>query len=105
MGGSGRARMVMCAAALCAAALCAHAGCAQIVGFGDLERVAKAGATSSAGVGINANIGLGTKHACAVMADETLRCWGLNDFGQLGVGDVANRATPTPVPGIEHVTF
>lgn len=38
-------------------------------------------------------LGLGAKHiaaggdtTCAILADDSLRCWGRNDFGQLGLG-------------------
>ncbi|MCA8838240.1 MAG: hypothetical protein K8963_10380, partial [Proteobacteria bacterium] len=38
-----------------------------------------------------------TAHTCAVSADAELYCWGLNTNGELGLGDVANRNTPTRV--------
>jgi alpha-tubulin suppressor-like RCC1 family protein len=30
-------------------------------------------------------------HACAILDDNTLRCWGDNQYGQLGLGDTSNR--------------
>lgn len=30
-------------------------------------------------------------HLCAVLTDGGLKCWGYNPYGQLGLGDVANR--------------
>src|SRR6266850_2169006 len=43
----------------------------------------------------------GIFHHCAVMQDATVRCWGENDYGQLGNGVTSSppdAATPTPVP-------
>ncbi len=39
-------------------------------------------------------------HACAISVDGTLRCWGKNDLGQIGVGDLLPRSAPTPVVGL-----
>jgi alpha-tubulin suppressor-like RCC1 family protein len=36
-------------------------------------------------------------HACAILEDSTLWCWGGNGFGQLGVGDTADRPRPIQV--------
>jgi alpha-tubulin suppressor-like RCC1 family protein len=114
MGGSvpsSRARRVTsrlsAASLLGALALCAHVGCNAIVGFGDLEKVSKkVGTTSTAAAGgANAVIGLGVKHACATMVDQTLRCWGLNDFGQLGIGNTKSQNVPVAVPGMADVVF
>jgi alpha-tubulin suppressor-like RCC1 family protein len=35
----------------------------------------------------------GNAHACAAFDDNTIRCWGYNQFGQLGLGDIVNHGT------------
>jgi alpha-tubulin suppressor-like RCC1 family protein len=42
-------------------------------------------------------ISAGDSHTCAVASSGVVYCWGLNANGQLGVGDLASRTTPTPV--------
>lgn len=42
-------------------------------------------------------IAAGDAHACLVDGDGTLFCWGANDRGQLGLGDLRTRARPTPL--------
>lgn len=39
----------------------------------------------------------GGVHACAILEDKTLWCWGYNGAGQLGVGDTNDRPRPTQV--------
>jgi cysteine-rich repeat protein len=36
-------------------------------------------------------VAVGQQHSCAILEDGTLKCWGYNDAGQLGLGDFANR--------------
>ena len=43
----------------------------------------------------------GGQHACAVLADHTLRCWGGADGLQLG--GAGNLLQPTEVPGLTGV--
>lgn len=45
-------------------------------------------------------LAVGGKHACALAKDGTVRCWGENQFGQLGngVADAAFVATNQPTP-------
>lgn len=45
----------------------------------------------------------GPGHLCALTRDRTVRCRGLNVFGQLGVGDQRYRASFTPVLGLVNV--
>eukprot|EP01083_Nonionella_stella_P179010 634179_1 len=35
-------------------------------------------------------VALGARHTCAISSDDRVRCWGLNDEGQLGVGHANN---------------
>ena len=45
----------------------------------------------------------GYKHTCAILPDGAVKCWGDNDYGQLGDGTTTSRATPTVVPGLSSV--
>ena len=51
-------------------------------------------------------IAAGDEHACALLADGTVSCWGDNSSGQLGVGDgvVSFSSTPLAVTGLNDVT-
>ena len=40
-------------------------------------------------------------HTCALMADATVKCWGLNDYGQLGNNSTVNSLVPVPVANID----
>ncbi len=39
------------------------------------------------GISNAVNIEAGEQHACAILADNSIRCWGLNDNGQVGDGE------------------
>ena len=43
-------------------------------------------------------------HSCAVLSNNTVQCWGANDFGQLGDGTTDNSSLPVTVPGISNAT-
>lgn len=47
-----------------------------------------------------AAISAGGSHACAVSATGTVRCWGRNNFGQIGDGTTTDRYVPTQVSGL-----
>jgi hypothetical protein len=44
----------------------------------------------------------GESHTIVTMADNTLRAFGRNNYGQLGLGDTTDRTTPTVVPDISN---
>jgi alpha-tubulin suppressor-like RCC1 family protein len=43
-------------------------------------------------------VSAGRNHTCALLGDETVRCWGLNDSAQLGNGMVEAETSPRHVP-------
>ena len=49
------------------------------------------GAVAGSGRGAAAVISAGYLHACARLEDGTVKCWGYNDFGQLGQGHTSYR--------------
>ena len=43
-------------------------------------------------------VSAGRAHTCSLTADARVACWGANDRGQLGTGDLAERVDPTVIP-------
>lgn len=39
-------------------------------------------------------IAAGTAHTCALLDNDSVKCWGNNNYGQLGYGDTATRTAP-----------
>jgi len=54
------------------------------------------------GVDSAIQVALGGWHACALLEDRTVRCWGENYFGQLGIGDT-ELSTAIETPAISDV--
>jgi alpha-tubulin suppressor-like RCC1 family protein len=46
------------------------------------------------------DISAGSWHGCAALIDGMVKCWGLNDHGQLGDGTTIDRSIPTNVKGL-----
>jgi len=42
-------------------------------------------------------VGVGRTHACAVLADDSVSCWGSNASGKLGDGTTVDRPLPVKV--------
>jgi alpha-tubulin suppressor-like RCC1 family protein len=59
--------------------------------------------TKVAGLDKVAQVAVGDGFSCARLTDGTVRCWGDNVWGQLGLGDKRRRLEPTAVPGLENV--
>ncbi len=50
------------------------------------------------------DLSAGAFHTCALLADNTVACWGSNAFGQLGPDvQAASSATPVVIPGLQGV--
>lgn len=45
-------------------------------------------------------VDLGYRHTCALMKSGGVKCWGWNQYGQVGDGSTTNRLTPKDVSGL-----
>lgn len=57
---------------------------------------------SVSGISTATQISMGFSHACSLLADGTIRCWGLGTQGELGTMTAANSSTPAVVYGITN---
>jgi alpha-tubulin suppressor-like RCC1 family protein len=48
------------------------------------------------------NVSAGDYHSCALLSSRTVKCWGRNDFGQIGDGTLEDKAAPVRVSGIKN---
>ncbi|MBY0515329.1 MAG: hypothetical protein K2P81_00370 [Bacteriovoracaceae bacterium] len=47
----------------------------------------------------------GDDYSCVLKNDESVWCWGANDFGQLGIGALGDSSVPVQVTGLPITTF
>jgi alpha-tubulin suppressor-like RCC1 family protein len=45
-------------------------------------------------------IAVGSEFSCALLTDQTVKCWGLNNHGQLGNNSITDSSVPVSVAGI-----
>jgi alpha-tubulin suppressor-like RCC1 family protein len=56
------------------------------------------------GLGHVTAIAAGASHACALLEDQTVACWGDGFYGDLGSPVTMSSPTPIAVRGVDHVT-
>jgi len=57
------------------------------------------------GITTATQISVSDDYGCALLADNTIKCWGLNQSGQVGNGTNTSTTTPVSVSGITTATF
>jgi len=67
------------------------------------EPVAVSGIDGSTQGSTAVSVRTGDYHSCALMADDSVTCWGFNGFGQLGDNSTTNSSVPIPVLGITQL--
>ncbi|MFM7263395.1 MAG: RCC1 domain-containing protein, partial [Acidimicrobiales bacterium] len=60
-------------------------------------------ATVTVAGGTVGDVATGALHTCAVLNTGTVQCWGDNQFGQLGTGDISQRTAPVSVASLPAV--
>ena len=83
---------------------CLIAGAVSCGGQGSESTRTRNGAGSartSLDVPVTPQVNAGAYHTCALSDNGAVKCWGLNSFGQLGLGNTTNVNLPTEVSFLE----
>lgn len=74
--------------------------------FGDPDqgRLGQEGARRVTGLSGVRQVTAGAEHTCALLGDQTVKCWGNNLWEQLADGTPESRGVPAVVPKLEKVT-
>ena len=62
------------------------------------------GASSNAQAAAPTQITAGSLHSCALLSGGTIKCWGFNNYGQLGDGTTTSKPVPVSVTGVTAAT-
>ncbi|WP_233613692.1 RTX toxin [Corallococcus sp. AB032C] len=86
-----------------------YSSCADYSGWCTFRRLPGPGvqnATSAVNFGgVTAlQVSVGSEHACALLSTGTVRCWGLNNYGQLGYGNTTSLGTPGGAVDLDGAT-
>ncbi|MBL8603385.1 MAG: hypothetical protein JNK72_15780 [Myxococcales bacterium] len=79
---------------------CTVTGSACIVGVGACARPGSFICTTTGAGGGAGSVSVGYRHSCATMTGGQIRCWGTNNYGQLGDGTTTLRTSPVTVTGV-----
>jgi alpha-tubulin suppressor-like RCC1 family protein len=90
--------------ALCLSWLFLPAACGARTGFdtAGLDNHYAGNGSSGTSTANATRLALGMAHACAIESGGTVKCWGDNQFGQLGNGTTSSSSTAVQVQGLTN---
>ncbi|MDB4971535.1 MAG: regulator of chromosome condensation [Myxococcales bacterium] len=95
-----------CGAATCSNGMASSAGtCSNGTCQTPVLRTCPGGICGATDCATVTQVAAGSNHTCALLSDATVRCWGANDHGQLGLGENSTMEShvPAPVVGLADV--